>query len=291
MPRVKPGKASLHPSREPIPDFACPSRMTHQPTVIRGRIRLKDFAADYCAGLEKEATKPRTKKRAKQIAELQERLYAGGRQAVLLLFQGLDASGKDGAIKKVLHYVDPIGFEMANFKAPSAEEKAHDYMWRVHQAVPRYGNIGVFNRSHYEAVLAERVLGLVSRKQCVERYAQINEFERMLIANGVVLLKFYLHLGREAQAERFRERLTLPKKKWKFATGDLEVRRQWDDYMVAYEDMLNATSHNHARWHLVPADQKWYRDYVIADTVSRAMKALRLKWPEPKEDLSKIKIK
>lgn len=265
--------------------------MRHQPTVIKGRIRLKDFATDYCAGLEKEPTQPRTKKQAKKIAALQERLYAEGRQTVLLLFQGLDASGKDGAIKEVLHYVDPIGFEMANFKAPSAEEKAHDYLWRVHRAVPRFGNIGVFNRSHYEAVLAERVLGLASRKLCVERYAQIVDFEQMLTANGVVLLKFYLHLGREAQAERFRERLTIPRKKWKFSTGDLEVRRQWDDYMVAYEDMLNATSHAAARWHLVPADVKWYRDYVVATTVAQAMDKLRLKWPKPKEDLSKIRIK
>ena len=264
--------------------------MPHQPTVIKGRIRLKDFATDYCADLEKDAAKKLTKKRAKQIAELQERLYAGSRHAVLLLFQGMDASGKDGAVKNVLHYVNPAGVETANFKAPSNEELAHDYLWRVHYAVPRFGNLGVFNRSHYEAVLAERVLGLASRKTCVERCAQIVDFERMLVANGVVLLKFCLHLGRKEQAERFRARLTIPRKKWKFSTGDLEVRHRWDDYHVAYEDMLNTTSHAAAPWHLVPADRKWYRDYVIATTVVRAMENLRLKWPKPKEDLSKIRI-
>ncbi|HUR59371.1 MAG TPA: PPK2 family polyphosphate kinase [Opitutaceae bacterium] len=265
--------------------------MPQQPTVIKGRIRLKDFATDYCAGLEKEATKRQTKKCAKQIAALQERLYASSEQAVLLLFQGLDASGKDGAVKKVLHYVNPAGVETANFKAPSAEERAHDYLWRVHRAVPRYGNVGVFNRSHYEAVLAERVLGIVSRKTCVQRFAEIVDFERMLVANKVVLLKFYLHLGRDEQAERFKARLTVQRKKWKFATGDLEVRKRWDDYHVAYEEMLAATSHPAAPWHLVPADRKWYRDFVIATTVVRALEALHLKWPKPKEDLSKIRIK
>jgi PPK2 family polyphosphate:nucleotide phosphotransferase len=264
--------------------------MPPQAVVIKGRIRLKHFASDYCDGLEKEATKRQTKKCAKEIAALQERLYANSRHAVLLLFQGLDASGKDGAIKNVLHYVNPAGVETAYFKAPSSEERAHDYLWRVHRAVPRYGHLGVFNRSHYEAVLAERVLGLVSRQTCVERFRQIVDFERMLVANNVVLLKFYLHLGRDEQAERFRERLTISKKKWKFASGDLEVRRQWHDYRVAYEEMLSATSHAGAPWHLVPADRKWYRDYVVATTVVRAMEELRLKWPKPREDLSKIRV-
>lgn len=265
--------------------------MRHQPTVIKGRIKLADFDAAYCAGLDKDATRKRTKKCAKRIAELQELLYANSRQAVLLVFQGLDASGKDGAIRSVLHYVNPAGVETAYFKVPSTEERAHDFLWREHKRVPRYGDIGVFNRSHYEGVLAERVVAGLPRRIVRQRFRQIVEFERMLVENNVVLLKFYLHLSRGEQAKRFRERLEIPRKKWKFSSADLETRRKWRDYMEAYEEMLNATSHAAARWHLVPSDHNWYRNYVVATTVVAAMEALRLKWPKPKEDLAKIRIK
>jgi PPK2 family polyphosphate:nucleotide phosphotransferase len=265
--------------------------MHHQPTVIKGRIKLADFEADTCAGLDKVDTKKRTRACAKRIAELQELLYANSRQALLLVFQGLDASGKDGAIRKVLHYVNPAGVQTAYFKVPSAEEKAHDFLWRVHREVPRYGSIGIFNRSHYEAVLAERVIVGLSRPVVKQRFRQIVDFERMLVENNVVLLKFYLHLSRDEQAKRFHERLEIPHKKWKFSSADLEVRRRWDDFMAAYEDMLNATSHADARWHLVPSDHNWYRNYVVASTVVATLESLHLKWPKPKEDLSKIKIK
>jgi PPK2 family polyphosphate:nucleotide phosphotransferase len=264
--------------------------MPRQPVVITRPMRLKDFASGDCGGLEKKDTKPVTKKCVKRIGELQELLYAESRRAVLLLFQGLDASGKDGAIRKVLHDVNPAGVQTANFKVPSDLEKAHDYLWRVHHAVPRFGYLGVFNRSHYEAVLAERVLGLVSPKECHRRFRQIVDFERMLAENGVVLLKFYLHLGFEEQATRFRERLEIPHKRWKFSSADLETRRRWRDYQKAYEEAINATSHRDARWHVVPADHKWYRDYVVARTVVEAMENLNLRWPKPKEDLSKIRI-
>jgi PPK2 family polyphosphate:nucleotide phosphotransferase len=265
--------------------------MRHQPTVIKGRIKLADFDPDYCGGLDKEDTKKRTRRCAKRIAELQELLYANSRQALLLVFQGLDASGKDGAIRKVLHYVNPAGVETAYFKVPTAEERAHDFLWREHQKVPRFGNIGVFNRSHYEAVLAERVVGELPRPVVKQRYRQIVEFERMLVENNVVLLKFYLHLSRAEQAKRFRERLKIPHKKWKFSSADLETRRKWNKYMEAYEDMLNATSHADARWHLVPCDHNWYRNYVVASTVVAAMESLHLKWPKPKENLAKVKIR
>jgi polyphosphate kinase 2 (PPK2 family) len=161
----------------------------------------------------------------------------------------------------------------------------------VHHAVPRRGYIGVFNRSHYESVLAERVLELVPRKEWRQRYQQIVDWERMLVANGVVLLKFHLHISRGEQADRFRERLGNPKKYWKFSEADLKVRQHWDDYIEAYDDMLNATSHPDARWHVVPSDHNWYRDYVIATTVVQALESLRLKWPKPAMDLSGIKIK
>ena len=264
--------------------------MKEQPVVIKGNIRLRDLDPGYCGGLDKEKTKAKTARHGERIGELQQLLYANSRHAVLLIFQGMDASGKDGSVRSVLQHVNPAGVETANFKVPSDEERAHDYLWRVHKAVPRYGNIGVFNRSHYEAVLAERVLDLVPRKVWSARYEQIVAFERMLAENHVLLLKFCLHISKEEQAERFEERLANPHKNWKFSHADLEMRQHWDDYANAYEDMLNATSHSRARWHLVPADRNWFRDYVIARTVRRALERLRMKWPESKDDLSKIRI-
>jgi PPK2 family polyphosphate:nucleotide phosphotransferase len=265
--------------------------MKAQQVIVTGKIRLRDFAPDYRGRNDKEKAKQKTNDRGQRIGGLQQLLYANAHHAVLLIFQGMDASGKDGAIRTVLQHVNPAGVETANFKVPSAEEKAHDFLWRIHHAVPRAGNIGVFNRSHYEAVLAERVLGLVSRQTWRRRYGEIVDFERMLVANGVLVLKFYLHLSRDEQARRFRERLANPQKNWKFSHADLTTRQHWDDYIDAYEDMLNATSHPAARWHLVPADRNWYRDFVVADTVVRALDALKLKWPKPAEDLRKVRIR
>ncbi|MEN9661280.1 MAG: hypothetical protein RL324_229 [Verrucomicrobiota bacterium] len=265
--------------------------MKSQPSVVQGRIRLKDFDPGYCDGLNKEKARKLTDKYGRRIGELQELLYANSGHAVLLLFQGMDASGKDGSIRSVLHHVNPAGTQVTNFKVPSAEENAHDFLWRVHHAVPRFGSIGVFNRSHYEAVLAERVLELVPKKTWKQRYAQIVAWERMLAENRVVLLKFYLHISRDEQAERIRERLANPQKHWKFSHADLKTRQHWDHYITAYEDMLNATSHPAARWHLVPGDRNWYRDYVVAKAVVNAMEALRMDWPKSTEDLSKVHFK
>ena len=265
--------------------------MKPQPVVLTGEIKHKHFDPGYCGRREKAETKERTEELGREIGDLQQLLYANSLHAVLLLFQGMDASGKDGAVRTVLQSVNPAGVETANFKVPSAEESAHDFLWRIHRAVPRHGNFGVFNRSHYEAVLAERVLGLVPRKVWSRRYSQIVDFERMLVESGVLVLKFYLHISREEQAARFKERLANPKKNWKFSHADLKTRQFWPDYIEAYEDMLNATSHPAARWNLVPADRNWYRDFVVADTVARAMGKLKMKWPKPKEDLSKIRIK
>lgn len=264
--------------------------MKKQPVIIAGKIKLKHFAPDYCAGLDKEKARKKTGERGRRIGDLQQLLYANAKHAVLLIFQGMDASGKDGAVRSVLQHVNPAGVETANFKVPSAEEQAHDFLWRIHRAVPRRGNIGVFNRSHYEAVLAERVLEIVPRKTWARRYGQIVDFERLLVANGVVVLKFYLHLSRKEQARRFKERLANPEKYWKFSHADLTTRQHWDDYIAAYEDMLNATSHPAARWHLVPGDRNWYRDHVVAGAVVRALDGLKMKWPKPAEDLSKIRI-
>jgi PPK2 family polyphosphate:nucleotide phosphotransferase len=265
--------------------------MRTQPTVVKGKIKLKHFDPAYSDGLDKAQTKERVQRLGEEIGQLQPRLYANSRHALLLIFQGMDASGKDGAVRSVLQSVNPAGTEVVNFKVPSDEERAHDYLWRHHRAMPRFGNIGVFNRSHYESVLAERVLKIVPRKVWLRRYEQIVDFERMLVDNNIVILKFHLHISREEQAERFKERLANPEKNWKFSHADLTTRQHWDDYIEAYEEMLNRTSHRAAPWHIVPADRNWYRDYVVADAVVRALKALKLQWPKPTEDFSKIRFK
>ena len=229
--------------------------------------------------MEKSGTKRLTAALTARVAELQELLYANATHALLIVLQGIDASGKDGAIKKLLRDAAPIGVEIANFKQPSGEERAHDFLWRAHRVVPPLGSIGIFNRSHYEAVLVERVEGGLPKPACVERYGQIVDFERMLVENRVRVLKFFLHVGRAEQAERLEERRTRREKQWKSNDRDWSTHRAWRSYMEAYEDMLNATSHPLARWHLVPADRKWYRDYVIARAVVDALESLRLKWP------------
>jgi PPK2 family polyphosphate:nucleotide phosphotransferase len=262
-----------------------------QPVTVRGKVRLKDFDPHYDGGLDKEATKEKTKGFGERIGELQQLLYANSSHAALLIFQGMDASGKDGSVRSVLQDVNVSGVETANFKVPSDEERAHDYLWRVHKVVPRYGNIGVFNRSHYEAVLVERVQKIVPKDVWSKRYEQIVNFEKMLCANRVLVLKFYLHISKKEQAERFEERLQNPKKYWKFSQADLTTRQKWSDYIEAYEDMLNKTSHDDAPWHIIPADRNWYRDYVVTKTVVRALEGLKMTWPKPKEDFSKIRVK
>lgn len=258
---------------------------------VRGKIRLKDFDPAYCGRMEKEAAQAQTIEWGRRIGELEQLLYANARHAVVILFQGMDASGKDGAVRRVLEFVNPAGIQVANFKTPSAEETAHDYLWRVHKAVPPFGHIGIFNRSHYEEVLIVRVLNLQPPEIWRERFEQINSFEKFLAENRVRLLKFFLHISKEEQAERFKDRLRDPSKNWKFSLDDLKMRDHWDAFQEAYEEALNRCSTPHARWHVVPADRKWYRDYVIAQTVVKALEDFQMRWPRPKEDLSRIKIK
>jgi PPK2 family polyphosphate:nucleotide phosphotransferase len=262
-----------------------------QPIKITSKIRLRDFDPAYDAGLDKEKTRDHTTALAQQIGELQQLLYANRKHSLLLLFQGMDTSGKDGAGKRVLEFVTPAGVETANFKTPSAEELAHDFLWRIHKAVPRYGNIGVFNRSQYEDVLVVRVLNLVPKSVWQPRYEQINAFEKILTDNNVLLLKFFLHISKEEQAKRLQARIEDPRKNWKFESSDLKMRAYWDQFQEAYEDAINRCSTSPAPWHIVPADRKWFRDHVIATAVVDALKKLDMKWPKPKEDLSKIRIK
>lgn len=261
-----------------------------QPVKITAPIRLKDFDPDYHEGLDKDETREKTIKLTERIGDLQELLHADADQALLILLQGMDTSGKDGAARKLLEFVNPAGVETANFKKPSTEELAHDYLWRVHKLIPRYGNIGVFNRSHYEDVLIVRVLKLQPNSVWEERYDQINGFEKYLVQNRVVVLKFFLHISSDAQAERLKARIEDPRKNWKFEMSDLEMRAQWGKFQKAYEDAINYCSTRYAPWHIIPADRKWYRDYVIAKIVAKTMEGMKLKWPKAKEDLSKIRI-
>jgi PPK2 family polyphosphate:nucleotide phosphotransferase len=227
-----------------------------------------------------------------RLGELQERLYANGQRALLVVLQGMDTSGKDGTIKHVMSGVNPQGCKVASFKAPSNSELAHDFLWRVHHEAPPKGHIGIFNRSHYEDVLITRVHGWVSEKVAKQRFEQIIQFEDMLFQNGITILKFFLHISKEEQKERLEERIRDPEKRWKFNEGDLEERKRWRDYMHAFEDVLAATSRDHAPWYVVPANRKWYRNLVVASTIVEALEDLKLKRPpEPKGvDWKSLKI-
>ncbi len=262
-----------------------------QPIEIKTKVRLANFDPAETYGLTKEKTREATRGLLERIGGLQAKLYANTDRALLVVLQGMDAAGKDGATRSLLEFVNPSGVDVANFKAPSAEELAHDFLWRVHQVVPRYGHIGVFNRSHYEDVLVVRVLKLAPKEVWSKRYVQINRFEESLAESGYTILKFFLHISRKEQATRLRARLDDPAKNWKFEGADLLMRARWDDFMDAYGDVLNKCSPAHARWHLIPADKKWVRDFLIARRVCEALEAMALEWPKPKEDLSKYRVR
>ena len=234
----------------------------------------------------KEKAKDITAQLISRLDELQERLFANGNRAVLIILQGMDTSGKDGTIKSVMSGLNPQGCKVVAFKAPSSEELGHDFLWRVHQKAPSKGQIGIFNRSHYEDVLITRVHGLVSDKIVKQRFNQIKEFEELLHENGTTILKFFLHISKDEQKERLEERIRNPEKRWKFNEGDLEERKLWKEYMDAFEDMMAATSTDHAPWYLVPANRKWYRNLVVADRVVEALEDMKLKTPPAPEGIN-----
>ncbi|NOX61483.1 MAG: polyphosphate kinase 2 family protein [Chloroflexi bacterium] len=238
---------------------------------------------------KKKARKELERLRTKLIA-LQDRFYAWNERSLLIVLQAMDTGGKDGTIKHVMRGVNPQGVQVTSFKAPTQEELAHDYLWRVHKAAPRRGRIGIFNRSHYEDVLVVRVHNLVSESVWSKRYDHINDFERLLADSGTVILKFYLHISREEQARRLQARLDNPDKRWKFSKGDLKERRLWDDYMAAYEDALSRCSTEHAPWYVIPSNRKWYRNLAIMSILVNALEDLNPVYPEPEEGLDHIVI-
>ena len=240
----------------------------------------------------KTRAKEELRERITHLRTLQERLYAEGKRSLLIVLQGMDTAGKDGTIKNVMFGVNPQACRVASFKAPSAEELAHDFLWRVHQEVPPKGHIGIFNRSHYEDVLITRVHEWISEKTAKRRFDQINEFEELLYESGTTILKFFLHISKEEQRQRLEARVRNPEKRWKFNEGDLEERKLWFDYIGVFEDAISATSTKHAPWYIVPANRKWYRNLVVADTVVDVLKSMKLNIPpEPKGiDFDTIRI-
>jgi PPK2 family polyphosphate:nucleotide phosphotransferase len=224
-----------------------------------------------------------------ELIKLQNLLYAENQRALLVVLQGMDTSGKDGTIRHVMSGLSPQGVRVHSFKAPTPEELAHDFLWRVHKVVPEHGAIGIFNRSHYEDVLVVRVHKLAKPKVWKDRFKQINQFERTLAKNNVVLLKFFLHISKDEQKKRLEERLADPTRHWKFSKHDIEERRYWDDYEKAYEDALSQCSTKHAPWHIVPANHKWYRNLLVAETIVKTLRGFDMQYPVG-EDLSHIVV-
>ncbi len=238
---------------------------------------------------KKEAHKE-TRKVIAEMDELQQVLYADNSQALLIILQAMDAAGKDGTIRHVLGAMNPQGCRVTSFKKPSDEEMDHDFLWRIHRAVPRYGEIGVFNRSHYEDVLIVRVHNLVPKTVWSKRYRQINDFEYMLARNRVRILKFFLHISKEEQKERFQDRLDNPDKHWKFSQGDVEERKRWTDYRDAYETALRKCSTREAPWYVIPANHKWFRNVAVSSIICRTMRDMKLNYPKVDLDPAGIVI-
>jgi PPK2 family polyphosphate:nucleotide phosphotransferase len=253
-------------------------------------INLEHYDPDYHEDYDEENAEAEVDKLKDEIESFQERLYAEGKQSLLVVFQAMDTGGKDGVIKSVFEGVNPQGVHVIAFKAPTPEELAHDFLWRVHQCAPPRGYIGVFNRSHYEDVLVVRVNNIVPKSVWKTHYERINQFEELLTSNNTRILKFYLHISKDEQKKRLQSRLDNPKKNWKFSTADLPVREQWDDYMEAYEVLLQRCNTDNAPWHIVPSNHKWYRDLVVAKTIVATLEDMNPKFPPPEEGLDKVVI-
>ena len=253
-------------------------------------LAARDPAATDGAPGDKKATKRALDDLATRLAELQDRLYAESAQSLLVVLQAMDAGGKDGTVKHVFAGVNPQGVRVTSFKVPTAEELAHDFLWRIHAHAPGRGEIAIFNRSHYEDVLVARVHELVDESTWRRRYRHINHFEWLLHDSGTRIVKLFLHISREEQAVRLQARLDDPSKRWKFNPGDLGERARWDDYMAAYEEAIARTSTEHAPWYVVPADRKWFRNWAVSRIVIEALEAMDPRYPAPAEDLDDIAV-
>ena len=255
-------------------------------------VDLRRMATDDNGGMEKSdpAVGALATRLNSRVEELQELLYADGRHKVLVVLQATDTGGKDGTIRHVFEGVNPQGVKVASFKRPTEVELAHDYLWRVHRHTPASGEIVVFNRSHYEDVLVVRVHGLVPEKHWKKRYDHIRNFEQLLADEGTTIVKIFLHISKHEQRERLQQRLDDPERHWKFAMGDLDERKHWDDYQEAFAAMLEKTSTDDAPWYVIPADRKWFRNLVISQLLIDTLESLNLRYPENEDDLEDVTI-
>ena len=262
-----------------------PSALRHALRVEPGsRVRLARLDPAATHGFDKASALPVLERQMVRLAGLQDRLWAEARHSVLVVLQGIDAAGKDGTINKVMEAFNPQGCVVSSFKVPTAEELGHDFLWRIHRRTPRRGEIGIFNRSHYEDVLVVRVHKLVPRSVWSARYEQINDFERTLAAGGTTIVKFFLTIDRDEQRARFQARYDDPTKRWKFSLGDLEERKLWDDYQAAFNEALSRTSTDIAPWYVIPANRKWFRNLAVASILADTIAGLHPAYP-PEPDL------
>jgi PPK2 family polyphosphate:nucleotide phosphotransferase len=271
-------------------DPTAPAVATYARYRVEERIRLADYETADTDGYAQAEADTELASLAERIAELQARLYAEDARSVLVVLQGIDAAGKDSTVKHVFSGTNPQGVRVYTFKEPTSEEAAHDFLWRYHADAPADGMIHVFNRSHYEDVLVVRVKGLAPEERWRSRYDSINDFERMLVREGTVVVKFFLHISKEAQLERFRERLDREDKHYKFSANDVRERRHWAEYAEAYEDAVNLTSTPWAPWYVVPADHKWFRNLVVARIVAATLEAMDPRWPRTDPELDGLTL-
>ena len=254
------------------------------------KVRLADIDPGATHGHAKGAAAEDLATGLARLTDLQDRLWAEHRHKVLVVLQGIDAAGKDGTLRHVMGAFNPQGCPVTAFKVPSDEELAHDYLWRVHRRVPGKGEIGIFNRSHYEDVLVVRIHDLVPKAVWSKRYDQINAFERLLADEGTTIVKFFLWISKDEQRERFQARLDEPDKRWKFSLGDLDERKRWDDYVAAFEDVLERCSTDWAPWYVIPSNKKWFRNLAVAEILADTLDELDPRYPEPSEDLAGIVV-
>jgi PPK2 family polyphosphate:nucleotide phosphotransferase len=254
------------------------------------KVKLSDYDPAYAAGLDKSAISEELPKNIEWLKEQQYLLIADKTRSLLVVLQGMDASGKDGAIRHVMSGMNPQSCKVTSFRAPSQRERDHDFLWRIHKCVPSKGEIGIFNRSHYEDVLIARVRELVPKEVWKTRYEQINDFEKMLSQNGVTIIKVFLYISKGEQKERLESRLKDPKKNWKFDPEDLKDREFWDQYMEAYEDVLSKCSTEWAPWFIIPSDKKWFRNLALSEIINEEVDQMNLKYPKPLANISDYKV-
>jgi PPK2 family polyphosphate:nucleotide phosphotransferase len=286
-----------HRAKSHSPPFreACPSMATNFSKELIAtpgkKIKLDKWDPEDTLGWEKNhKMKASLEKTIEKLDNLQYLLYAEHRRALLIVLQGLDAAGKDGTIRHVMSGVNPQGCRVTSFKKPTSEELAHDFLWRIHKAVPPTGDIGIFNRSHYEDVLIARVHNLVPKEVWARRYDEINDFERALEENNVKILKFFLHISKDEQKSRFQQRIDDKDRQWKISESDFAERKYWDDYTKAYEAALTNCSTKHAPWYVVPSNKKWFRNLAVSHILVETLEELHMKFPAPTVDVSKIKL-